>query len=100
MDKYWQNRYFLFEKFDEGISINDQSWPIVVPEAVSEYISEMLKCETVVNLSCGVGGDAIKLANSCRKVIAWDSDESNLRCAHVNSRVYSSDNIQIVSGKV
>lgn len=73
---------------------------MVVPEAVSEHISAMLKCETIVNLCCGIGGDAIKLANSCRKVIAWDPDESNLRSAHVNTRVYSSDNIELANGKI
>ncbi len=44
----------------------------MVPEAVSEYIAGKIKYETVANLYAGVGGDAIKLANTCGKVIAWD----------------------------
>lgn len=39
---------------------------------MSEYVASKIKCEKVLNLFSGTGGDAIKLANTCNKVIATD----------------------------
>jgi trimethylguanosine synthase len=71
--KYWNQRYILFEKFDEGIKIDENSWTINPPEQVSEYIAN--KCngaKIILDAFAGVGGTSIKLANinSCAKVIA------------------------------
>lgn len=95
VDKYWYQRYSLFSKFDEGVSINEQSWAVMIPEAVSEYIAGKIKYEAVANLYAGVGGDAIKLANTCNKVIAWDESEINMKSMYINSKIYGSENIEI-----
>lgn len=34
-NKHWEQRYILFEKFDEGIKIDENSWTINPPEQVS-----------------------------------------------------------------
>jgi methylase of polypeptide subunit release factors len=39
-------------------------------------------------MCCGVGGDAIKLANTCNKVIAYDCDINNLKCVEINKKIY------------
>ena len=31
LDRFWGKRYFLFEKFDEGIQLDEQSWYSVTP---------------------------------------------------------------------
>lgn len=67
-----------------------------MPEAVSDHVASQVKCETVVNMCCGVGGDAIKLANTCNRVYAWDGNIGSLQCLHINSKIYSAENISIM----
>lgn len=94
VDKFWGKRYYLFQKFDEGISLDEQSWGDVVPEAVAEYIASKIRCDTVLDAFCGVGGLSLKLANTCYRVIANDIDDQKIQCLKRNSSVYSVDNIE------
>jgi methylase of polypeptide subunit release factors len=54
----------------------------------------------VVNLCCGVGSDAIKIANVCGKVFAWDSKMNNIECMKINTKIYGVDNIKIINNKL
>jgi hypothetical protein len=35
--KYWYQRYRFFEKFDEGVRLDNEMWYSVTPEALSQY---------------------------------------------------------------
>jgi trimethylguanosine synthase len=96
-DKYWNKRYLLFEKFDEGINLDEESWYSVTPEAVAEYIASKIKCDTVLDGFCGAGGDSIKLANTCSHVIANDICKIKLRCLKNNAKVYCVENIETIN---
>jgi trimethylguanosine synthase len=96
-DKNWHKRYFLFEKFDEGINLDEESWAMVIPEAVAEYIAVKCKCDTVLDGFCGAGGSSIKLANTCSWVIANDICKNKLRFLQNNAKVYSAENIEITN---
>ena len=97
MDRFWDKRYLIFEKFDEGISLDDESWRNVTPEAVAEYISNKIRCETVLDGFCGAGGDSIKLANTCSRVIANDINSKKLQCLNNNAKVYCAENIEMMN---
>jgi trimethylguanosine synthase len=93
-NKHWDQRYILFEKFDEGIKIDENSWTINPPEQVSEYIAS--KCngaKIVLDAFAGVGGNAIKLANinSCVKVIANEENKEKMGILLNNAKVYEVD---------
>jgi trimethylguanosine synthase len=101
-NKHWEQRYILFEKFDEGIKIDENSWTVNPPEQVSEYIAS--KCngaKIVLDAYAGVGGNTIKLANinSCVKVIANEESEEKMRFLLNNSKVYEVDsNVELSEG--
>ena len=42
---------------------------------------------------CGAGGDAIKLANTCSRVVANDVCSRKLQCLNTNAKVYCAENI-------
>jgi hypothetical protein len=48
-----------------------------------------------MNIFSGVGGEAIKLANTCNKVIALDPSDANLKSIYLNSKIYSTEKITI-----
>ena len=93
VDRFWNQRYYIFERFDEGISIDEESWSTVVPEAVAEFIASRVRCDTVLDAFSGVGGVAIKLANTCYRVVANDNNKDRINCLSRNASVYCIDNI-------
>ena len=96
IDKHWQKRYFLFEKFDDGIKIFEESWANTPPECVAEHISSQIRCETLMDAYCGVGSMVMKFANTCTEVLAVDDNVCKLECLHRNANIYGIDNFQII----
>ncbi len=44
---------------------------------------------------CGAGGDCVKLAMSCKNIIANDIDSVKLNCLMNNAKIYDVNNITI-----
>lgn len=98
LDQFWGKRYFLFERFDEGIKIDEESWERgVIPEIVAEHIAGKVRCETILDAFSGVGSIAIKLSNTCVHVIGNDPEPLKLKCLANNSKVYNVDNIELTN---
>jgi len=61
-------------------------------ENISRYIAARFKANwKIVDLTCGIGGNLIFLAEHCRQVLAIDKNELNLICARANSALYNED---------
>jgi trimethylguanosine synthase len=97
--KYWYQRYKLFSKFDDGIKIDYEGWFSVTPEAIAIHIACRMKCDTIIDAFCGVGGNCIQFAKHCKKVIAIDIDPIRLQCAQHNAELYGvKDKIEFILG--
>ena len=68
MKKYWENRYFLFSKFDQGIKVDDESWYSATPEPLAKHLAQRVTTmlgggvegtTNVLDAFCGVGGNLI-----------------------------------------
>eukprot|EP01102_Stenamoeba_stenopodia_P009005 TRINITY_DN2641_c0_g1_i3.p1 TRINITY_DN2641_c0_g1~~TRINITY_DN2641_c0_g1_i3.p1 ORF type:complete len:505 (+),score=163.31 TRINITY_DN2641_c0_g1_i3:32-1516(+) len=98
-EKYWVQRYVLFSLFDKGIRMDQEGWYSVTPEALAQHIASRLSCEVLVDAFCGVGGNTIQLARTCKKVIAIDIDEERLKMCQHNAKVYGVyDRIEFIHG--
>jgi len=87
--KYYNQRYFLFTKYDEGISIDYESWYSVTPEHVAKYLAKRLENNKVIlDAFSGVGGNTIQFAKKCSKVIANDLDANKIELAKSNAEIY------------
>lgn len=71
-------------------------------ENIARYIASRFKPEwRVADLTCGLGGNLIFLAEQCREVLALDKDELNLNCAKLNAELYGVKNkINFILGEV
>lgn len=99
LSKYWNQRYRLFAKFDEGIQLDYESWFSVTPQKIAEHIAERCRCDLIVDGFCGVGGNAIQFAFTCERVIAVDIDPIKIAMAKINARVYGvEDRIEFICG--
>eukprot|EP00123_Amoebidium_parasiticum_P013815 comp22167_c1_seq1/m.32516 comp22167_c1_seq1/g.32516 ORF comp22167_c1_seq1/g.32516 comp22167_c1_seq1/m.32516 type:complete len:672 (-) comp22167_c1_seq1:115-2130(-) len=97
--KYWNQRYRLFSRFDEGIWMDKEGWYSVTPENIAIHIAQRCRAGVVVDAFCGVGGNAIQFARTCSKVIAIDLDPLKLQCARHNAEVYGvAHKIEFIEG--
>ena len=96
---YYQQRYTLFSRFDEGIWMTQNSWFEVTPEKVGAKIAERVFTpdvggsrtpKVVLDVFCGVGGNSIQFALSphCERVFAIDNDPAAVWCARKNAELY------------
>ncbi|GBC07833.1 hypothetical protein RclHR1_07710017 [Rhizophagus clarus] len=99
LEKYWYQRYLLFSLYDEGIMMDEEGWYSVTPEYLAEYLAKRCACDTIIDAMCGVGGNAIQFAKTCKKVIAIDIDKTKLYCAKNNASIYGvEDKIEFILG--
>jgi len=103
-DKYWAQRKRLFSKYDEGIQLDNESWYSVTPEAIATHIAQRISAMTstgsgdggkkvVLDVFCGVGGNAIAFAlhEDISLVICVDIDRNKLKMAANNASKYGVD---------
>lgn len=80
-DKYWGQRYRYFSRFDEGVSMDEEGWYSVTPEAIALHIAERVCCDVVVDPFVGCGGNAVQFALVSHLVFAIDVDPVKLEHA-------------------
>lgn len=94
--KYWQQRYNLFSRFNDGILMDDESWWSVTPENIAKHIAERVHKSigdgytTVIDGFCGVGGNLIQFAcqSPYMRVIGCDINLERLEMAKNNAKIY------------
>lgn len=102
--RYWQKRYLLFSRFDEGVYMLLELWYSVTPEAVAQFtaklISELLGGRgVIVDVCCGGGGNTIQFARYFDRVVAIDVNPVNITCTAHNCQVYGvADKVELVTG--
>lgn len=93
--KYYEQRYRLWSKFDEGVHMTEEGWWTVTMEPIAARIAEKMaalgKHNLVVDVFCGCGGNSIQLAKHFDKVVAIDRDSSAIAAARKNAAVYGVD---------
>ena len=86
--KYWMQRFRLFSQFDRGVRLDPEGWFSVTPERVAAHIAERSRCDVVVDLFAGCGGNVIQFAKACHRVVAIDLVPTRLAHARHNAAVY------------
>ncbi len=108
-EKYWNQRFGLFSRFNEGIRLDTESWFSVTPELIAIHIAhrvakyarqtlvEGVSTESeekdskmlVLDCFCGVGGNAIQMAQfPGLRVLAVDIDPEKVAMARHNAGIY------------
>jgi hypothetical protein len=60
--KFWNQRYYYFTKFDEGVMMDYESWYSVTPEELAIYTAKICGSNAVVvDAFCGPGGNVIQV---------------------------------------
>jgi len=97
-EKYWDQRYRLLSKFDNGIQLDSESWFSITPEIIAKHIAQRCleqftknnkNIDVILDCFCGCGGNSIAMADVCNDVIAIDIDpEKIIKIVH-NAEIYN-----------
>lgn len=99
LNKYWCQRYLLFNKYDDGIKMDGEGWFSVTPEAIAKHHALRCGSGTIVDFFTGVGGNSIQFAMRSKHVIAIDIDPKRIDLAQYNAAIYGvRDQIDFIRG--
>ena len=69
--KYYNQRYTLFSRWDQGIQYDEEGLFSVTPEALALHTAIRCSCDVVIDAFAGIGGNSIQLARTCRRVVVF-----------------------------
>lgn len=96
--KYWNQRYSIFSRFDEGVLLDEESWYSVTHECIAKAIAHKCQDYSVMDGFAGAGGNVIQFAHN-RMTVALEIDQSRIDMLKNNASIYQVlDNIKIVHG--
>lgn len=99
LQKYWDRRYDLFSRFDEGIQIDEEGLYSATPESIALHQAEKINCASIVDGFCCTGANTIAFAKRDAKVYAIEKDEKRLEMARHNAKIYGmEDKIEFIRG--
>ena len=67
-------------------------------ELVADWRAQRLKCDTLVEVGCGIGIQTISFAKTCKKVIAIDIDARKVAYAQANAEKRGITNVEFIAG--
>ncbi len=88
LQKYWDRRYGLFSRFDEGIQTDEVGLYSATPESIALEQARRMGCKTVIDGFAGIGGNTVAFARLCEKVYAIEKDKDRIRMAENNAKIY------------
>lgn len=68
------------------------------PEQVADYRAKRLKCNTLVELGAGIGGQTIAFSKTCKKVIAVEIDKTKTNILLQNVKKLRLKNVEVING--
>ncbi|AKB84637.1 methyltransferase domain-containing protein [Methanococcoides methylutens] len=86
------------KKFDNRIKADNDGLRFATPEVVASYRAKRLKCQTIADISCGIGGQTIFFAKECEKVYAIEINPEKIEFAKKNCERYGLDNVEFICG--
>lgn len=91
MRKYWNSRYNLFSRYDNGILLTKELWYSVTPELISKFMAKVASYSAsgkILDIFCGGGGNTVQLLDCFDQVIGLDNNDVHLKCTLNNATVY------------
>ncbi|WP_440952532.1 methyltransferase domain-containing protein [Methanococcoides sp. FTZ1] len=86
------------KNFDNRIKADNDGLRFATPEVVASYRAKRLKCRTIADISCGIGGQTIFFAKECEKVYAIEIDPEKIEFAKKNCERYGLENVEFICG--
>lgn len=83
-----------FHSYIESLNIDKNILRYTTPENIAEYRAIRLKCDTIIDACCGIGGQSIYFSKYCNHVYAIDM---NLKKIKIAKKICKSLNIKNIT---
>lgn len=101
LQRYWDLRYQLFSRFDEGIELDREGLYSATAEADALDMADRVPGKRVLDAFGGVGGNAIGFARRGKSVICVEKDPARAQMIITNAKVYEVDAlIEVINADV
>ncbi|MDV0447800.1 hypothetical protein MsAg5_17150 [Methanosarcinaceae archaeon Ag5] len=84
--------------FEKKMSSDADGIRFATPEPVAKYRAARLKCNTIADISCGIGGQTIYFAMQCKHVYAVEIDPVKIEFARQNCEKHGLTNVTFICG--
>ena len=81
----------------EKLRLSNEDLRFATPDVVADYRASRLKCKVIADFGCGIGGQSMAFAKTCKKVYAIDNDVIKIEAAKRNSEVRGLKNIEFIN---
>ncbi len=86
------------KQFEKPLHGDKESLRFATPEPIARYRAQRLKCRTLADISCGIGGQTVFFAQQCEFVYAVEIDPKKIEYAKQNCEMYGLDNVKFICG--
>ena len=86
------------KNFEKPLYSDKDGIRFATPKAVAQYRAKRLKCKTLADISCGIGGQTIFFAKECEIVYAVEIDPKKIEYARKNCELHDIDNVEFICG--
>ncbi|MDV0446076.1 hypothetical protein MmiAt1_16880 [Methanimicrococcus sp. At1] len=84
--------------FEKKMSTDKEGRRFATPEPVAKYRAARLTCNTIADISCGIGGQTIYFAQRCKHVYAVEIDPQKIEYAKENCAKFGLENVTFICG--
>ncbi len=86
------------KQFEKPLYGDKESLRFATPEPIARYRAQRLKCKTLADISCGIGGQTVFFAQQCEFVYALEIDPRKIEYSKQNCKIYGIDNVKFICG--
>ena len=86
------------KQFERPLHGDKESLRFATPEPIARYRAQRLKCKTLADISCGIGGQTVFFAQQCELVYAVEIDSKKIEYAKQNCEMYGLNNVKFICG--
>lgn len=86
------------KQFETPLHGDKESLRFATPGPVASYRAQRLRCKTLADISCGIGGQTVFFAQQCEYVYAVEIDPRKIEYARQNCEMYGLNNVQLICG--
>ena len=86
------------KQFEKPLHGDKESLRFATPEPIARYRAQRLRCKTLADISCGIGGQTVFFAQQCEFVYAVEIDPKKIEYAKQNCEMYGLNNVKFICG--
>jgi hypothetical protein len=86
------------KNFEKQLFSDKDGLRFATPWPVAAYRAKRLKCSSLADISCGIGGQTVYFARECDIVYAIEIEPAKIELARKNCSLFGLNNVQFICG--